>query len=166
MPSLNTLINGRPDLPGPLCQIGLARDGTCYLVADGRANHAGIGNWHGITMGNSCMIGIEAENTGLPNDSPWPDVQMDAYHRVCAAIAEHLGFSKDAHDTCASDHIAGHREFALPPGRKSDPDFDMAAFRAAVQALIDTPTPAPSLADATGSAEGEVDPSTSADMKD
>src|ERR671936_408890 len=27
MPSLNTLINGRSDLPGPLAQLGLGRDG-------------------------------------------------------------------------------------------------------------------------------------------
>ena len=41
MPSLNTLINGRPDLPGPLAQLGLGRDGTYFVIAAGRANHAG-----------------------------------------------------------------------------------------------------------------------------
>src|SRR5262245_36671178 len=39
MPSLRTLIEGRPDLPGPLAQLGLGRDGTYYVVAAGRCNH-------------------------------------------------------------------------------------------------------------------------------
>ena len=34
MPSLNTIINGRPGLEGPLSQLGLARDGTVYVIAD------------------------------------------------------------------------------------------------------------------------------------
>src|ERR1700757_27556 len=79
MPSLNTLINGRPDLRGPLAQLGLGRDGTFYLIAAGRCNHAGVGSWNGVAAGNSHFIGIETENPGLANDLPWPDVQMDAY---------------------------------------------------------------------------------------
>ena len=42
MPSLNTLIHGRSDLPGPLAQLGLGRDGTYYVIAAGRSNHAGV----------------------------------------------------------------------------------------------------------------------------
>src|SRR5690606_25838951 len=38
---LSLLINGRSDLPGPLCQIATAYDGTVYVIAAGRANHAG-----------------------------------------------------------------------------------------------------------------------------
>ncbi|GFO83275.1 MAG: hypothetical protein A49_29020 [Methyloceanibacter sp.] len=33
MPSLNVITNGRRGLSGPLAQIGLGRDGTCYVVA-------------------------------------------------------------------------------------------------------------------------------------
>ncbi|MEO5837776.1 MAG: peptidoglycan-binding protein, partial [Acidimicrobiales bacterium] len=40
-PSLNICINGRSDLPGPLCNVLIGRDGTCYVIAAGRANHAG-----------------------------------------------------------------------------------------------------------------------------
>src|SRR3954465_13432404 len=68
MPSLNTLIQGRPDLPGPLSQLGLGRDGTFYVIAAGRCNHAGAGVWNGVTNGNAHFIGIEAENTGGAND--------------------------------------------------------------------------------------------------
>src|SRR5215468_10742051 len=32
MPSLGVLINGRPDLAGPLAQLGLGRDGTFYVI--------------------------------------------------------------------------------------------------------------------------------------
>src|SRR4051795_12520666 len=38
---LKLLRVGRSDLPGPLCQFSLGRDGTVYVVAAGRANHAG-----------------------------------------------------------------------------------------------------------------------------
>jgi hypothetical protein len=60
MPSLGTVINGRSDLPGPLAQLCLGRDGTFYVVAAGRCNHAGVGNWQGLTSGNTNFIGIEA----------------------------------------------------------------------------------------------------------
>jgi peptidoglycan hydrolase-like protein with peptidoglycan-binding domain len=121
MPSLGTLIHGRPDLQGPLCNLGLGRDGTWYLVGAGRANHAGEGNWRGVAAGNASFIGIEAENTGTADDLPWPAVQRDALVRGCAAMLEHLGQSPD--------WIAGHKEYALPPGRKPDPLIDMHALR-------------------------------------
>src|SRR5215469_17949164 len=63
MPSLNILVKGRSDLPGPLAQLGLGRDGTYFVVAAGRCNHAGPGAWQRVTTGNSSFIGIEAENT-------------------------------------------------------------------------------------------------------
>lgn len=129
MPSLNTVINGRPDLAGPLCNLALGRDGTYYVVAAGKAWHAGAGSWQGVTDGNGQLIGIEAENTGLPND-PWPVVQMDAYVKGCVALIRHLG----AH----SNMVIGHKEWA--PKRKTDPSFDMVAFRLRVHnALMGLP---------------------------
>jgi len=135
MPSLGTLVRGRSDLPGPLAQLGLGRDGTYYVIAAGRANHAGAGTWNGVSSGNTRFIGIEAENTGLANDSPWPAEQLDAYHRGVAAILAHLGRG--------SEWCAGHKEYATPRGRKSDPDFDMVAFRSAVAAIMNGTAPAP-----------------------
>ena len=134
MPSLETLVHGRPDLSGPLAQLGLGRDGTFYVIAAGRANHAGEGRWQGITRGNSSFIGIEAENTGLEDDSPWPAVQMEAYHRGVAAILKKL---QRGVEMCA-----GHKEWALPKGRKSDPLFDMDEFRSAVADVINGVAPA------------------------
>ena len=136
MPSLGVVTNGRSDLPGPLAQLGLGRDGTYYVIAAGRANHAGRGNWQGIETGNSNFIGIEAENTGLPGD-PWPDVQLDAYCRGVAAILKHVG--SDASMCC------GHKEYALPAGRKNDPTFDMNEFRRKVAAILAGTAPVPKL---------------------
>lgn len=137
MPSLQTLIDGRSDLPGPLAQVGLGRDGTCYVIAAGRCNHAGKGVWKGVTTGNTSFVGIEAENTGLSNDSPWPDVQMDAYRRLVAAVLKRLGQP--------ADFCAGHKEYALPAGRKPDPDFDMVDFRKAVAEILAGTKPTPPL---------------------
>lgn len=120
MPSLGIITDGRKDLPGPLAQLGLGRDGTFYLIAAGRSNHAGKGTWGEVVAGNTHFIGIEAENTGL-GDDPWPPAQVEAYARGVAAILRHVGAG---HEMCC-----GHREYALPRGRKSDPSFDMEDFR-------------------------------------
>ncbi len=124
------LIDGRPDLAGPLAQLGLQEDGTYYVIAAGKAWHAGPGAWQGVTAGNSSFIGIEAVNTGLPGD-PWDTPQMDAYLRGVAAILKHIG--------APAIMAAGHKEYALPKGRKSDPSFNCVAFRAGVSALLAEP---------------------------
>lgn len=109
------LANGRPDLKGPLCQLGLDRDGHYWMIAAGRGNHNGYGTW-----GND-SIGIEAYNDGV--GEPWPDVQLDAYERGCAALLTHVGL------TIAE--CRGHKE--TDPGRKVDPkNIDMDVFRAHV----------------------------------
>jgi hypothetical protein len=89
MPSLGVVTNGRPDLAGPLCNTGLGRDGTCLHRGRRRAYHAGAGSWHGVTAGNSELIGIEAENAG--DGQAWPSVQIDAYVRLCAAVLKQIG---------------------------------------------------------------------------
>jgi peptidoglycan hydrolase-like protein with peptidoglycan-binding domain len=125
MPTLGTLINGRSDLAGPLSQLGLGRDGTFYVVAAGRANHAGSGNWHGITDANQNYVGIEAENAGDGSEL-WPEVQLDAYRRGVAALLAHMGKGAEC--------CIGHKEYA--PHRKVDPNFDMEQFRADVRGVM------------------------------
>jgi hypothetical protein len=107
MPSLPTLVNGRSDLSGPLCNFGLGRSGHVYVVACGRANHAGLGGWKGLS-GNSSVIGIEPENNG---SQPWPTAQMDAYYRLAAACSVMGKFS--------AGYWSMHYEWA--PRRKIDP---------------------------------------------
>lgn len=128
---LNVLVKGRPDLAGPLCNLGLGRSGTIWMIAAGRGYHAGAGAWQGITDGNSRLIGIEAENTGESRGAradTWPDVQMEAYAKACAAILLHI--------KARPIMVAGHKEYARPIGRKDDPSFEMAAFRARIAAIM------------------------------
>jgi len=132
MPSLGLVTNGRPDLAGPLAQLGLGRDGTFYVVAAGLANHAGPGVWQGVTTGNSNFLGIEAENMGVAAD-PWPEAQLDALARGVAAILGHIG--------APSIMCCGHKEYAQPPGRKIDPTFDMTLFRRRIDAVMTGATP-------------------------
>lgn len=131
--------NGRPDLPGPLSQLMLDKDGTFHVIAAGRCNHAGAGSWQGVTTGNSSFIGIEARNDG--GGEVWPPVQLAAYERGVAAILTHLH----------ADAVmaAGHKEYALPKGRKPDPTFDMVHFRENVETIMRgaTPTTTPATTD-------------------
>lgn len=131
IPTLNILINGRPDLPGPLCQLGLSRSGVVYVISSGKANHAGRGEWKGQCESGR-TIGIEAENVG--DGKPWPVKQLDAYERLCAALCRFLNVGPE--------RVCGHREWALPWGRKTDPaGIDMSAFRDRVRShLTGTPT--------------------------
>lgn len=120
-PALKVITNGRPDLKGPLAQLGLGQAGHYYIIAAGKAYHAGPGTWRGQTAGNTHFIGIEAENDG--KGEKWPEVQLEAYVRGCAAIAKFCGFS--------AGMVIGHKEWA--PKRKTDPNFDMKEFRLKVE---------------------------------
>jgi hypothetical protein len=88
-----------------------------------------------VVNGNSSFIGIEAENTGVADDFPWPQVQLDAYHRGVAAILKHIGRGAEL--------CAGHKEYALKRDRKTDPDLDMKAFRLSVAAILSGTAPPP-----------------------
>jgi hypothetical protein len=126
---VHTLALGRPDLPGPIANLGLEEDGTYYMIAAGRAYHAGLGEYPGVTTdnGNHELIGIEAANTGAPGDV-WEPAQLIAYRRGVAAILKHIG--------AQAIMAIGHKEWARPLGRKTDPDFSMDSFRASVGALL------------------------------
>lgn len=132
-PALGICTNGRSDLAGPLCNVLLARNGDCYVVASGRANHAGTGGFRGLT-GNSTVFGIEAENNGI--GEAWPLVQVDAYLRLCAALCKGGGFTPAT--------VCYHREWA--PSRKIDPagpgiPADGNEWRSRVAAAHDGPLP-------------------------
>lgn len=120
-PSLNTVVYGRSDLPGPLCNIYMARNGEVYLIAAGIGYHAGA-TLYGWGDNNS-GIGIEAEATGV---DPWPPGQYDCYVRLCNALSNYY--------RVPLGHVAGHKEVCDPPGRKPDPNFNMYDFRDRVSA--------------------------------
>lgn len=136
-PSLSLVLNGRgppKPLAGPLSQTYLPADGTWHVLAAGRCNHAGPGAWHGVTAGNSSFIGTEAENAGDGADL-WEAVQLDSYQRGVGAMLRHIG--------AGEEWAVGHKEWALPRGRKIDPSFDMVGFREHVAALLHGTTPPP-----------------------
>lgn len=88
-PSLNICINGRSDLAGPLCNVLVGRDNTCYVIAAGRANHAGSGGYAGLA-GNSSVYGVERENVGTKVE-PWSDDQTVIAAKIHAALLRDRG---------------------------------------------------------------------------
>lgn len=143
IPSLNVVIKGRPDLPGPLCHVLIGRSGACHTIAAGRANHAGTGGWKGLT-GNVSVLGIEAENDGI--GEPWPAPLVDVFERCAAALAKGC--------LAPAGMVCGHKEWTP---RKIDPaGIDMAGFRAAVAQLMQ-PGPQPPPKDVDMEAEFIID---------
>jgi len=135
-PSLNVVTYGRSDLPGPLCNLYLARDGTWYTIAAGLGYHAGSGGPLGnipANEGNNYMIGIEAESTGYGD---WTRFQATSYPMGVAALCSYYKLP--------SPTTWGHMEWT---SRKIDPaqwPGGMNGFRSQVQSYMDgkpiTPT--------------------------
>ena len=125
-PALAVVRDGRPGLAGPLSQFGLGRSGRIYVIAAGRC-------WHNAPStsplhDNSSSLGIEAENSG---GQPWPEVQREAYVRLCAELCREFGL--------AASRVKGHKEVNTA---KPDPhSINMNDFRAAVAAIIGGTTP-------------------------
>lgn len=97
--SLDTLIRGRSDLPGPLSQVGTAWDGTLYLIAAGRANHAGrvgkINDVPGMPMladGNAAAIGNEVMTNGT---QPLTQAQRHTIAVFNAVVLRHFDHEND-----------------------------------------------------------------------
>lgn len=144
MPSLRVLIQGHSTLPGPLCNVGFSRSGIVYYIASGRANHAGRGGWRGL-VGNSSVLGIEAENNGF---QAWTPKQLELYPVLAAALM--YGIRRGSEWTC------GHKEWA--PTRKPDPHtINMSAFRQKMTTIRPGGTPpAPSPAPPTPPTEFDM----------
>jgi hypothetical protein len=87
-PSLGICINGRSDLPGPLCNVFQQRDDVVDVVASGVANHAGRGSWNGIS-GNQSVFGLEIEHCGYA-DEPFDERRLSIAVRVHAAFISGL----------------------------------------------------------------------------
>jgi hypothetical protein len=121
------LVEGRPDLRGPLCHLQLERDGTYIVIAAGKANHAGAGSWGNITAGNTNFIGIECANDGI--GEKWPQAQVEALGVGTAALLRVM--------QATPGMVVGHKEWA--PKRKIDPrGIDMDMFRRYVTNLMGT----------------------------
>lgn len=125
-PALGICRDGRPGIPGPLCNVLIGRDGTVHVMAAGRANHAGRGGpFRNIPRdsGNAFLVGVEVENDGI--GEKWSAELLQTADVVFATLL--LGLRR------RSSWLIGHKEWA--PTRKIDPArLDMAHIRKRVSA--------------------------------
>lgn len=145
--SVELCYNGHSALPGPLCHGVIAKDGTVYMVGNGRANHAGSGDDDVLaavvkesilpadnetnTDGNRYFYGFEAVNLGNGRD-PWPTAQLLAIERAGAAVARAHGWSERS--------VIGHLEWQ--PGKIDPRGFTMDSMRSRIRGRLATsPTP-------------------------
>ena len=127
-PALGTVVNGRPDLSGPLCNVLIGRDLSVNLVAAGYANHAGEGGpFRSVPLnsGNRYFVGIEVENNGI--GEPWSDDLLATVAQVTAVCLSHFDQS--------ADWVIGHKEWTT---RKIDPAVvEMDRFRHRVRSILE-----------------------------
>lgn len=122
------LRHGRPDLKGPLSQLGGRRDGVMDVISLNRCNHNGYGKY-----GND-SIGIEFYNDG--RGEPFTNAQIEAGIRTTAAILRH--------ERLIAANTLGHRE--SDPTRKIDPlrtVVPMDNIRASVAKRLQPPSQPP-----------------------
>lgn len=150
--TVNLCFRGHSALPGPLCHGVIAKDGTVYLVGNGRANHAGLGDDDVLgavilerpgplpaddesnTDGNRHFYGFECINLGDGKD-PWPAAQVDAMIRASAAICKRHNWSERS--------VIGHLEWQpgkIDPRGPGWPGMDAARTR--IKAVLN-PAPKP-----------------------
>lgn len=125
--------DGRSDLPGPICNIHLGRDGVATLCAVGVAWHAGTGRYKDIprNAGNQVTIGIEMQGDG----KNWPPVMWASAVKIAAAISKKIGKP-------ANRSVCAHKEYSNQ-GKWDPGAWDMNAFRHQVQTRITGHNPAP-----------------------
>lgn len=126
-PTLRVVRDGRPGLEGPLAQLGMGRDGTVYVIAAGKAWHAGpTYQWW---EGNSHAIGVEIEGDGR---TEFTAAQKAAIPVLFAALCK---WYNEPAERCTT-----HKEIAKPHYRKTDPyGLSQAELRRQVRAVMDKP---------------------------
>lgn len=144
--SLNAIINGRSDLPGPLSQGMIAKDGTVYLTGWGRCNHAGLGDPDVLKAviaetslprkrqatidGNRHFYGFECVNLGDGKD-PWPEAQVRAAVLASAALIRAHNWGRNG-----STSVIGHSEWQ--PGKIDPYPLSMKDIRQRVADTLST----------------------------
>lgn len=145
----NLLINGRPDLRGPLCNYAGNDDGSVTVIAAHPANHAGASG--GQSMGplpttslfNRRVLGLEIV---YPGTSPMRDAQYRSALIWARVVADVVGGGN-------IERVRAHAETSVTgkwdPGEAPGKTIDMAAFRAAAKTVLEedmTPAQAAQLA--------------------
>ena len=97
-PALNICINGRSDLPGPLCQALVDYNGVFHVISAGRCNHAGASRGSGPIPagdGNTMMIGWEIDYNGVNQE-----MTTAQYNASLAATAAVLTPARPGRQLC------------------------------------------------------------------
>lgn len=144
--TLDAIIKGRADLPGPLSQGMISKDGTVYLTGWGRCNHAGKGDPDVLKAviaetslprkkvatvdGNRHFYGFECVNLGDGED-PWPDAQVRALVLASAALIHAHKWGRDG-----STSVIGHSEWQ--PGKIDPYPLSMKDIRTQVADAVKT----------------------------
>lgn len=127
-PALDVCINGRADLPGPLCHALVDYHGVFHVISANRANHAGMSGGSGPIPegdGNTMLVGWEIDYAGDGSGTGGPVQEMtaaqyDASVLGTAAVLAELGTD--------AEHARGHLETSTTG--KIDPSFiDLDAMR-------------------------------------
>lgn len=125
------LVNGRPDLSGPLCNYAGNEDGSVTVIAAHPANHAGASG--GYSMGplpvtstfNRRVMGLEIVYPGTYPMRPAQYHTANVWARVVADVCGYGDIQRArAH---AETSVTGKWD----PGDRNGHTIDMAAFRAA-----------------------------------
>ena len=135
---------GRSDLPPPLCQLSIDRQGVVYVCAAGRANHAGEAKASGSVAagdGNRLYLGVEVQNSGTEG---WSATQYGAMVKVGAVLgADTIGCTVNAQRAHYETSVTGKWDpgdpQGVPLGNKRVLDMDK--FRADVAAAMAPPPP-------------------------
>ena len=137
----NLLINGRPDLRGPLCNYAGNDDGSITVIAAHPANHAGASGGRSMgplpvtTLFNRRVLGLEIV---YPGTSPMRDAQFRSALVWSKAVADVVGRGD-------VERVRAHAETSITgkwdPGFAPNRTIDMAAFRNAARNVEDDLTP-------------------------
>lgn len=127
------LVNGRPDLKGPLCNYAGNDDGSVTVIAANPANHAGASG--GKSMGplpvtklfNARVLGLEIV---YPGTTPMRPAQMRTAQMWARIVADVVGGGD-------IERVRAHAETSITgkwdPGYAEGKTIDMAAFRRAAK---------------------------------
>lgn len=127
---------GRDDLPAPLCHLAISCEGTVYLGAAGRANHAGEAKSSGSIAagdGNTLYVGIEWMLSGT---QPIPAEMYETGVKTNAVLLDILGSSEQAASCHYQTSTTGKWDIGDPNGVlfRGHKVLDVRKFRAAIKA--------------------------------
>lgn len=112
-----------PYAPSPIANLYHGREGKIAIIADGAANHGGLGGAYKpggpiyveVNRANQTLIGNEMGNNGIGEQWPWKQIMASITSDALICLAERWGVGR----------VFAHKEYCGPgttqAGRKIDP---------------------------------------------